>query len=211
MTQASQTQIPAIEETEDVPLERFYRPSESLTTRICDRIDSLEAEAISGIEVKYRSDLEEANSLPDDDADLSASSQAEMIIQQRLIAEELDGCMVDAAENEAARTGEKISIQRVVTQGMSDALGLESNDPLLSELANEFQSWLDEAGCYTAGWGNIISAQAGYMYLAAFPVAEKEDAEPDYTFTRAYQPGQVKNPLGLLGRIAAAMAAKLGV
>jgi hypothetical protein len=211
MTQPTQTRARAIEESEDFPLEKFYRPSEGLTTRICDRIDSLEAEAISGIDVRERSDLEEANSPPADDADLSSPSSSEMIIQQRLIAEELDGCIVDAAESEAGRNGERISIQRVVTEGMSDAFGLESNDPLLSELAVEFQGWLVDAGCYTAGWGNIISAQPGYMYLEAFPIAEEEEAEPDFTFTRSHQPGEAKNSSGLIGRIVAAVAAKLEV
>jgi len=207
MAHAEQTAT-AIEESEDFPLENFYRPSVGLTVRICDLIDTLEANANRGIEIKERSELEEAGP-PSYEADLSSSPE-EIVIQQRLIVEELDGCLIDAAETEVARQGKKISIEQVVTEGMSDALGMENTEAVLLELVAEFQNWLDSTGCYTAGWGNIISAQAGYMYLQAFEYAD-EVGEPDFTFTRPHQGGQVKNTPSLIGRIAAAMAAKLGV
>ena len=182
MSQATKTS--GVIETEEFPLENFFRPSQSLTTRICDRIDFLEAAATSEIAVREGSDLEEANSYGDEERHKSSTdTDDEIFIQQRLIAEGLDGCLIDSADTPSATSGEQIDIQQVVKEGMADALGLESSDPLLSGLANEFQDWLDGVGCYTAGWGDIISTGGGQMYFEVFGIDDQETVEPDYTFT----------------------------
>src|SRR5688572_21045204 len=98
---AQSTQIPGIVESEDSPFEEFYRPSKNLTTRICDRIDSIEEEAIKGIEVKDKSEMEESGVNYDEDLPPGPDSNEETIIQQRLIAEEMDGCLLDAAQSSA--------------------------------------------------------------------------------------------------------------
>jgi hypothetical protein len=205
MSQATETS--GVIETEEFPLENFFRPSQSLTTRICDRIDFLEAAATNEIAVRERSDLEEANSYGDEESHKpSTDTDDEIFIQQRLIAEELDGCLIDSADTPSATSGEQIDIQQVVIDGMADALGLESSDPLLSELASEFQNWLDGVVCYTAGWGEIISTGGGQMYLEMFGIDEEETVEPDYTFTGSYK-SKPKPEGNILNRL----AAKLGV
>lgn len=201
------TETSGVIETEEFPLENFFRPSQSLTTRICDRIDFLEAAATNEIEIRERSDLEETNSYSDEQTQKpSIDTDDEIFIQQRLIAEELDGCLVDSADTPSATSGGPIDIQQVVKNDMADALGLESSDPLLNELASEFQDWLDGVGCYTAGWGQIISTGGGHMYLEMFGIDEEETVEPDYTFTGSYQPKAKPE-----GNILKRLVAKLGV
>lgn len=210
MSQATETSrviTSRVIEAEEFPLENFFRPSQSLTTRICDRIDFLEAAATNEIALKKRADLEEANSYVDEEIHKpSIDTDDEIFIQQRLIAEELDGCLLDSADTPSATSGQQIDIQQVVIDGMADALGLESGDPLLSELASEFQDWLDGIGCYTAGWGEIISTGGGQMYLEMFSIDEEETVEPDYTFTGSYQ-SKPKPEGNLLKRL----VAKLGM
>src|SRR5215217_822827 len=201
------TETSRVIETEEFPLGNFFRPSQSLTTRICDRIDFLEAAATNEIAVRERSDLEEANSYGDEESHKpSIDTDDEIFIQQRLIAEELDGCLIDSAHPPSATSGEQIDIQQVVIDGMADALGLESSDPLLSELASEFQGCLDSVGCYTAGWGEIISTGGGQMYFEVFGIDDEETVEPDYTFTGSYQSKPKPE-----GNILKRLAAKLGV
>lgn len=201
------TETSGVIESEEFPLENFFRPSQSLTTRICDRLDFLEAAATNEIAVMERSDFEEASSYDNEESHKpSIDTDDEIFTQQRLIAEELDGCLLDAADTPSASSGEHIDIQQVVIDGMTEALGLESSDPLLSELASEFQDWLDGVGCYTAGWGQIISRGGGQMYLEMFGIDEEETVEPDYIFTGNYQSKPKPD-----GNILKRLAAKLGV
>jgi hypothetical protein len=210
MSQATQTS--PIDEIEDLPIEGFYRPSESLTTRIADRIESLESEAIKGIRIKDKSDLQEANedySLNIGDIPMNSSNpDSEVTIQQRLLAEELDSCLADSSESNEATQGEKLTIQKVIRVGMADALGLDETDHLLKELSSEFQHWIDGCGVFTAGWGEIISTKDGCMYLRAFTEAEDDILDPDLSFTRSYRSAETTKPAT---NFFARVAAKLGV
>jgi hypothetical protein len=199
-------------EIDDLAIERFYLPSENLTGRIADRIDSLENEAIKSMSFKEESDLPEADSdeslyltnIPDS---TPSDSSPEVLFQRRLLAEELDSCLADASESAEATRGKKLNIQEIVTEGMSDALGLEVSDSLLAELSTEFQDWIDDLGYFTAGWGEIISTNDGYMHLRAFPDTEEVAAESTLTFTRSFPSQKAKSANTFLERV----AAKLGV
>jgi hypothetical protein len=200
-------------EIDDLTIEGFYLPSESLTVRIANRIESLENEAIRSMKFKDESDLSETES--DDSLYLrnisdstSSDTNAEVLFQQRLLAEEIDSCLADSAESAEAKRGQKLNIQKTVTEGMSDALGLTVNDGLLAELSSEFRSWINDLGSFTAGWGEIISTNDGYMHLAAFEDPEEELAiKPAPTFTRIYPSTKAETPKSIFARV----AAKLGV
>jgi hypothetical protein len=200
-------------EIDDLPIEGFYLPSESLTVRIADRIESLESEAIRSMRFKEESDVPETESddslyLRNISAPTSSDTSAQVLFQQRLLAEELDSCLADSAESAEAISGQKLNIQKIVTEGMSDALGLAVSDGLLSELSVEFQNWIDDLGSFTAAWGEIISTNDGYMHLAAFEDSEEELAiKPAPTFTRIYPSTKAETPKNIFARV----AAKLGV
>ena len=188
-------------EIDDLTIEKFYLPSENLTVRIANRIDSLEHEAVRNINLKQESELPEA------DSDVPAStpvSTEEVLLQRRLLAEELDSCLADSSENTEATSGEKLNIQNIVTEGMSDALGLDMNDQLLAELSSEFQKWIDELGSFTAGWGEIISTYDGYMHLTAFPDTQAPAPEPT-SFIRRLPTLKAKSAKTFFAKVAAKM------
>ena len=195
-----------ISEIDDFEIEGFYLPSEGLTTRIADRIEALEDEAIKGLTLKEQPDEQETH--PEEDqyvrtvpASDSRDSHAEILLQRRLIAEELHACLADAAESVEATSEKPLNIQKIVSEGMSDALGLSKNDDLLAELSTDFQNWIDPLGSFTAAWGEIISTADGYMYLNAFP--QPEDVATDPIFTKVYPSTQVKPPKTFFAKVAA--------
>jgi hypothetical protein len=195
----------------DLAIERFYLPSENLTARIADRIDALENEAIRSMSFKKESDMTETNAdssyLRNIPASTASDSNAEVLFQRRLLAEELDSCLADSSESAEATSGQKLNIQKIVTEGLSDALGLEVNDSLLAELSTEFQNWIDNLGSFTAGWGEIFSTNDGYMHLAAFPDIDEASVKPTLTFTRQFSSPKVKTADTFFAKV----AAKLGV
>lgn len=195
-----------ISDIDDWEIEGFYLPPWGLTIRIADRLEALEDEAIKQLTFKEQADEQETN--PDADqylrrvpAPASRDTDAEIILQRRLIGEELHACMADAAESVEAMSGKQLNIQETVTEGMSDALGLSKEDVLLAELSTDFRNWIDPLGSFTAAWGEIISTGDGNMYLNAFEQPEDEASEP--TFTRVYPSTQVKPPKTFFAKVAA--------
>lgn len=194
-------------QVEDLAIEGFYLPSKDLTVRIADSIESLEMQAMEGLRIKDESDVRETEAddslyLRNMSVSSSSDSSDEILYQRRLLAEELDTGLADWAERSEAMSGEKLSIQKVVTECMSDALGLPVNDGLLFEFSTEFRSWLDETGSFTAGWGEIISTNNGYMYLLAFEDIEEDLDEPNIAFTKVYAATKPKAK-GVFARVAA--------
>lgn len=191
---------------DDFEIEELYVPSKDLTIRLADRIEALEYEAMRDLKVKEKSDAEDHESdnyLRQIPTSSAADSSTEIHAQQRLLVEELDSCLADSAETDEAMNGQKIDIQKTITEGMSDALGLSRDDELLIELSSGFREWIDQRGSFTAGWGEIISTNDGYMYLNAFEPQDEVDTEP--AFTRVYP--SAKSPKTFLARV----AAKLGI
>ena len=194
-------------QADDLVIEGFYLPSENLTVRIADRIESLEIEAMEGLRIKDESDVQETDA--DDSLYLrnmsissSSDSSAEILYQRRLLAEELDTGLADWAERPEAMSGERLSIQKVVPECMSDALGLSVNDSLLGEFSTEFRSWIDETGSFTAGWGEIISTYDGCMYLSAFEAVQEDLGEQNVAFSKVY-PSTKPKAKGVIARVAA--------
>lgn len=192
---------------DDLAIEGFYLPSEDLTIRIADRIEELEIEAMKGLQIKDQSDVPETEA--DDSLYLrnmtlsgASDSSAEILYQRRLLAEELDTALADWAERPEAMRDDKLNIHRIVTESMADALGLAVNDGLLSELATEFQTWIDEVGSFTGGWGEIISTADGCIYLSTFEDVEQVTGEPRIAFSRVY-PATKPKPKGVFARVAA--------
>lgn len=193
-------------EIDDLEIEGFYLPDRGLTIRIADRIEALEDEAMRGLRFKEEPDEPENHSdeqlyLRSVPAPASSDSEAEILLQRRLLAEELDACLADASQTVEATSGKQISIQQTVTEGMSDALGLSVNDGLLVELSTDFRNWIDPLGSFAAAWGEIISTKNGYMYVTAFEQPEEVATEP--IFTRDYPSTQVKPPKTFFARVAA--------
>jgi hypothetical protein len=204
MSTASQERNSQVDE---LVIEGFYLPSEDLTVRIADRIESLELEAMPGLRIKEESDVPEPEAddsvyLSNSEVSSSSDTSAEILYQRRLLAEELDTGLADWAERPEAVRGEKLKIQIVVTESMADSLGLAASDGLLWELSTEFQSWIDEVGSFTAGWGEIISASEGYMYLAAFEDTEDDSGEPTTRFTQDF-PSTKPRSKGVFARVTA--------
>ena len=194
-------------QADDLVIEGFYLPSENLTVRIADRIESLEIEAMEGLPIKDESDVQETDA--DDSLYLrtmsissSSDSSAEILYQRRLLAEELDTGLADWAERPEAMSGERLSIQKVVPECMSDALGLSVNDSLLGEFSTEFRSWIDETGSFTAGWGEIISTYDGCVYLSAFEAVKEDPSEQNLAFSKVY-PSTKPKAKGVIARVAA--------
>lgn len=193
-------------EVEHWEIEGFYLPPAGLTIRIADRIEALEDQAMRGLTLKEQPDEQEAD--PDEDQYLrrvpafaSRDTDTEILLQRRLIAEELHACLADAAESVEATSGEQLHIQQTVTGGMSDALGLNNNEALLAELSTDFQNWIDPLGSFTAAWGEIISTHDGYMYLIAF--GQPDELTSDPMFTRVYPSTRVKPPKTFFAKVAA--------
>jgi len=132
----------------------------------------------------------------------SSDSSAEILYQRRLLAEELDTGLADWAERPEAMNGERLSIEKVVPECMSDALGLPLNDSLLGELSTEFRSWIDETVSFTAGWGEIISTYDGGMYLSAFEKVQEDPGEQNVAFSKVY-PSTKPKAKGVIARVAA--------
>ena len=178
-------------QADDLVIEGFYLPSENLTVRIADRIESLEMDAMEGLRIKEESDVQETDAddslyLRNMSGSSSSDSSTEILYQRRLLAEELDTGLADWAERPEAVSGETLSIQKVVSECMSDALGLPVNDSLLGEFSTEFRSWIDATGSFTAGWGEIISTYDGCMYLSAFEAVDEDAREHDVAFSKVY-------------------------
>jgi len=194
-------------QVDDLVIEGFYLPSEHLTVKIADRIESLEIEAMEGQRIKDESDVQETDA---DDSlyvrnmavSSSSDSSAEILYQRRLLAEELDTGLADWAERPEAMSGERLSIQKVVRECMSDALGLPVNDSLFDEFSTEFRGWIDETGSFTAGWGEIISTHDGFMYLSAFEAVEEVPGEKNVAFSKVY-PSTKPKAKGVIARVAA--------
>jgi hypothetical protein len=206
------TQESPVMEAEDLPIESFYHPSESLTIRIADRIESLEAEAIRGMKIKDSSDVpEEASDIADFSVN-SATSNTETSIQQRFIAEEIDACLADYSESREATQG-RLVIQNLISVGMADALGLDETDELLTELSSDFQNWIDGCGTFTTGWGELTSTMDGCIYLRAFAEVEEQGLEPDLSFTRSFPsdtPSVTAEPAKPARGLFASLVARLG-
>lgn len=201
------TAIKETSQVDDLTIEGFYLPSEALTVRIADRIELLEMEAMEGLRIKDESDVPETEA--DDSLYLrnmsvsgSSDSPAEILYQRRLLAEELDAGLADWAERPEAMSDQKLSIEKVVAECMSDALGLPVDDGLLGEFSTEFRSWLDETGSFTAGWGEIISTNDGYMFLSAFEAVEEDVGESNVGFREVYSSTKPKAK-GVFARVAA--------
>lgn len=193
-------------EIDDLEIEGFYLPAKGLTIRIADRIETLEEEAMRNLTFKKEPDEQETHSdehlyLRTVPAPASQDSEAEILLQRRLLAEELHAWLADTAESVEATSGMRLNIQQVVTEGMSDALGLDREDGLLVELSTDFRDWIDPLGSFTAAWGEIISTNDGSMYLNAF--AEPEEVATEPIFTKVYPSTQVKQPKTLFARVAA--------
>ena len=191
---------------DDFQIEELYVPSTDLTIRLADRIEALEYEAMRDLKFKEKSDAEDPESdnyLQQVPTSSAADSSNEIQAQQRLLVEELDSCLADSAETDEAMNGQRIDIQKTITEGMSDALGLSRDDELLIELASGFRDWIDQRGSFTAAWGEIISTNDGYMYLNAFEPQEELNTEP--AFTGVYP--SAKAPKTFLAKV----AAKLGI
>lgn len=195
-----------ISDIDDWEIEGFYLPPRELTIRIADRLEALEDEAISQLKFKEQPCEQESN--PDADqylrrvpASASRDTDAEIILQRRLIGEEMHACIADASESAEAVSGQQLNIQQTVAEGMSDALGLSKEDVLLTELSTDFRNWIDPLGSFTAAWGEIISTGDGHMYLNAFAQPEEEATEP--TFTRVYPSTRVKPPKTFFAKVAA--------
>jgi hypothetical protein len=171
--------------------ERFFLPSETLTKRIAERVESLEFEATEALKEKseyaepldssledvYREDLGDASSAEE-------SSDQEVMLQRRMLAEAL---YYNLARCSQAARGEALNVGEAIAQGRGTALGLPDNDALLKELSEEFQAWIAETGIFTAGWGNIIWAGAGSIHLEPFPVKVATSTQaPDLTFFHPY-------------------------
>lgn len=191
--------------------ERFFLPSETLTERIADRVESLEFEATEALKEKpeYAEPLDSSlgDVYPEDLGDPGSpeeSSDQEVMLQRRMLAEALYYYLARLSESSQATRGEALSVGERIATGMGAALGLRDNDALLKELSEEFQYWIAETGIFTAGWGNIIWAGDGSIHLEAFPVkVETSTQPPDVTFFHVYP------RKGLAAKIAA-LAARFG-
>lgn len=193
---------------------RFFFPSQSLTTRIADRVESLEIEATRALDINQESgemvDSGPGKPATDDELgeeDLPVSNRdSEVLLQRRILAETLYYYLARLSESREVTMGEKLSIREWITKGMGDALGLLEDDALLKELSDDFQAWIAETGNFTAGWGEIIWAGGADMHLEAFP-AELEtstQAPPDVTFFHPY-------PKKTIGAKLRALAHKVGL
>lgn len=164
---------------------RFFQPSLPLTQRLFTAVDAARSEDLRRIQ----DDDEQVEQEEDDLLELSNSQKAEgsplglqttqVIIDtpQRLVAENLYYHLAFLAGNPKAKRGEGFSKDSIVL-GMSNYLGLSSQDPLLRELADEFGDWLSERGEFSAAWGRIILSDNDRFYLEEFEDIEAVADKP---------------------------------
>lgn len=152
---------------------RFFSPSAPLARQLFVAVEAARAEAIRGI----MEDEEQVEREDEDDLDIAApaavatfgqvSAEAEeaTVLQQRLLAEELYYHLAFLAGSQQAKSGAPLLIRESIVSGMANALGLPEQDVLLTKLADEFNVWIAELGQVNTGWGNIILAERGRIYL----------------------------------------------
>jgi hypothetical protein len=165
---------------------RFFSPTPELTKNLFAAIAAVRLSD----QIRAREDKEQAEDVEDDylknlppdgtaeansaSPPLSAPEQDEILFQQRFIAEELYHHLAFLARGQPAKSGRPLRMKEAVADGMGNVLGLPQEEPLLGELANEFNSWLSELGQFTTGWGNIILADGNRLYLEERHPLERE-------------------------------------
>jgi hypothetical protein len=150
---------------------RFFSPSATLARRLFAAVEAARAEAIG----KAMEDEEQVEREEEDEPDITApaavaasgsvSAEETTVLQQRLLAEELYYHLAFLAGSQQAKSGAPLPIRESVVSGMANVLGLPEQEVLLAGLADEFTGWITELGQVTTGWGNIILAERGRIYL----------------------------------------------
>jgi hypothetical protein len=150
---------------------RFFSPSASLARRLFVAVEAARAEAIR----RVMEDEEQVEREEEDELDISAPAavaasgsvpaEEATVLQQRLLAEELYYHLAFLAGSQQAKSGAPLPIRESVVSGMANVVGLPEQEVLLAELADEFTGWITELGQVTTGWGNIILAERGRIYL----------------------------------------------
>ena len=150
---------------------RFFSPSISLAGKLFAAVEAARAEAIRGA----MEDEEQIEREEEDELNITApaavatfgqvSAEEATVLQQRLLAEELYYHLAFLAGSQQAKSGVPLPIRESVVSGMANVLGLPEQEVPLAELADEFTGWVTELGQVTTGWGNIILAERGRIYL----------------------------------------------
>lgn len=158
---------------------RFFFPSAGLTRSLFAAVEAVRLKD----QIRVREDREQVEDVDDDylknlppeevsevasaasPASGRVSEQEEALLQQRFIAEELYHHLAFLARSPQAREGRSLPVRDAVANGMRSVLGLPQQEALLTELADEFASWLNEVGQFTTGWGNITLAEGNRLYL----------------------------------------------
>lgn len=149
---------------------RFFSPSAPLAGQLFAAVEAARAEAIRGVV----EDEEQVEREEEDGVDITASSaetsgqvsaEEATVLQQRLLAEELYYHLAFLAGSQQAKSGVPLPIRESIVSGMANALGLPEQEVLLAELADEFTGWITELGQVNTGWGNMILAERGRIYL----------------------------------------------
>lgn len=146
---------------------RFFAPSELLTRKVIERLQSL-----SGI-------------------DSSGSSEI-FQVQQILIAEQFYLYLASISKKPRALNGDSIKIKEIIDFNFDKAIGLayEAEDrSILDEFTEEFNSWLkDQGGEVNAGWGTINLTSEASITLKRFSTSNEEEIDLLNTAKRSRQP-----------------------
>jgi hypothetical protein len=146
-------------------IEKFFRPSSELTTRITNRMRD---RSLEDLQHALGSELERDNSssqdpwidlLATENHDNSTSAQ-ELEEDQKWISEILYGYLARLANSRLLAENQSYDAVEAISAGMASRLGLKDSSAdleLLHGLAEEFQHWLSErAGMtFVAGWGTV--------------------------------------------------------
>lgn len=171
---------------------RFFQPSVPLTQRLFTAVDAARLEDMRRVqEDDEQVEHDEGESLElsssPDDGDFPQGLQTSQLvidIQRRLVAENLYYHLAFLAGGPKAKRGEGLAIKDSIVAGMH-SLGVSAHDPLLRELADEFDDWLSKRGEFSAAWGRIILSDNGRFYLEEF---EDTDAITDKPPKRIFIP-----------------------
>ena len=167
----------------------FFLPTSGLAKRLFSAVEEVSSRELQNA-LKDREQVEDddyLNNLPPEEIEpvaAIASPVSEQLSgrgkpvsqgpEQRFIAEELYHHLAFLARNPSDKEHRRLSIKENVAYDMGAILGLPKQEPLLMELANEFSKWLNRAGHFTTGWGNIILAEENHFYLEAFELQEDD-------------------------------------
>lgn len=166
----------------------FFLPSPDLTKSLVAAVEAVRLRD----QIRAREDREQTEDVdeeyvrnlpPDEPARVGSapphgSEEQEVFLQRRFIAEELYYHLAFLSRSPPAKRGLPLPIGDCVARDMGRVLGLSEEEPLLGRLAAEFTSWLSESGQFTAGWGNIVLANGGRIYLEELRPPESEAAAP---------------------------------